>query len=498
MAISLGVDLTANTAKFTEGINKAGGSLKNFEGIAKTAGAAIMTHLSFGALKGMAEMGAKAMQAEEAFRNTAKSIGISAAKWEADLKRAANSTVDSSDMMQAAMKGVTGGMKQEDTVRLMEAARMGARRMGNDVSEAYKDIINAVEMQREKSLRAYGLITKAQSDMIKEIKAAGIEVDLMTVIMGNYENWAIKMGEATENANEKFQQSKAIIKDVQESIGIGIILTLADAITTLKTFAKSWKIMWDDIKIATGFGEQPTNQGLLSLVGGGVTGAGKGDKAKIGDPNAYLKGLMGKIPGKEVKGTVDVIQKVIDNLKFELEQLSRTDEEQKIYNSLKQAGVEINSEFGQTIAAIASQIYKVTEAMKVEEELLKRLMDGEEAMYDAWTKDEEARLKAIKYFNDNLRMFAESEADAMLAQIEASEALAQQYQKMWEDAHPYIMMMNDAWEEMVLTLESTLSASLFAVMTGQLSSFKDIFSNFCNSILKTFTDMVAEMIVNGH
>lgn len=60
----------------------------------------------------------------------------------------------------------------------------------------------------------------------------------------------------------------------------------------------------------------------------------------------------------------EAIKRVIDNLKFEGEQLTRTAEEQAVYNQLKAAGVDINTEAGQTIAELVRHNYELDEAQK--------------------------------------------------------------------------------------------------------------------------------------
>ena len=57
-------------------------------------------------------------------------------------------------------------------------------------------------------------------------------------------------------------------------------------------------------------------------------------------------------------------QKVIDNLVFQQEQLGRTNEEQKIYNALKQAGVDADSAQGQKITELVTAIESQTQARK--------------------------------------------------------------------------------------------------------------------------------------
>lgn len=75
-------------------------------------------------------------------------------------------------------------------------------------------------------------------------------------------------------------------------------------------------------------------------------------------------------PGDD-KGA-DQIQKVIDKLKFETDQLYRSAEAQELYNNLKAAGVALNSEAGQKIAAMTATLQGEKTAMAAAEEATKK------------------------------------------------------------------------------------------------------------------------------
>jgi hypothetical protein len=60
----------------------------------------------------------------------------------------------------------------------------------------------------------------------------------------------------------------------------------------------------------------------------------------------------------------DQIDRVSDSLRLQLENLGRTDREQAIYNSLAQAGVDINTVAGERIASLAGKYYDQSTALK--------------------------------------------------------------------------------------------------------------------------------------
>ncbi len=69
-----------------------------------------------------------------------------------------------------------------------------------------------------------------------------------------------------------------------------------------------------------------------------------------------------KIPGNDndtdANRSVEQKQRVIDMLRFEVEQLGRAAQAQELYNRLNQAGVDINSKAGQEISRLVGQIHE--------------------------------------------------------------------------------------------------------------------------------------------
>src|SRR5690606_16147346 len=65
----------------------------------------------------------------------------------------------------------------------------------------------------------------------------------------------------------------------------------------------------------------------------------------------------------EAERQQQAIDDVIESLRFEQEQLGRTGTEQRIYNELKRAGVDINTEAGQKIATLVTQVEAERQAL---------------------------------------------------------------------------------------------------------------------------------------
>lgn len=166
------------------------------------------------------ELGAKAQQAEESFRLVAESSKIGADALLANLNRAAAGTVDDSDIMQQAVKGMVLGLDDKQLVTIMENARIAARYAGTDVKTAFEDITNAIGTDMPKALRQYGLITREESRQVQAALAAGSkDVSLFDLAMAHAAVNSAKFGEAQLNAAESVQIFKRVVNETREAIG---------------------------------------------------------------------------------------------------------------------------------------------------------------------------------------------------------------------------------------------------------------------------------------
>jgi len=79
---------------------------------------------------------------------------------------------------------------------------------------------------------------------------------------------------------------------------------------------------------------------------------------------------------EEAKRAKEAAADVVDNLRFERDQLARTTEEQRLYNELRKAGVDLNSETGQTIRDLVNDINAQTAALEDSEEATNNMKDA--------------------------------------------------------------------------------------------------------------------------
>ncbi len=221
---------------FEASIGQATGGFQNLEGKSKSVSSSLKEHwvAASAAIVGgwmaiqkamqYAEMGARAQQAEDSFRTVAKAAGVSADGIVAAMKRASAETIDDSDLMQKALKGMTQGLSGPDIIKITEIARVSARTAGVDVKTAYEEITDAIANQMPRALRRYGLITQEQMSLVNKAVAAGIEdINLLAVVTANAALKQAQMGEITKTTAEHFQEFRAQINELKETMGKGLI-----------------------------------------------------------------------------------------------------------------------------------------------------------------------------------------------------------------------------------------------------------------------------------
>jgi hypothetical protein len=112
-------------------------------------------------------------------------------------------------------------------------------------------------------------------------------------------------------------------------------------------------------------------------------------------------------PGAE---ELERFDRVMKNLIFEEQQLGRTAEEQQVYNELKKAGVNLQSEYGQAIEITARRLYEEEQQVKA----LKEANDGLEASSKTFIQGLIDGQSAAESFTAALRKMADVLLDMAL------------------------------------------------------------------------------------
>uniref|UniRef100_UPI0025471663 phage tail length tape measure family protein n=1 Tax=Dongia deserti TaxID=2268030 RepID=UPI0025471663 len=275
--------------------------------------------------------------------------------------------------------------------------------MGGDLQGAVLQLGKALEdpVTGLTALRRSGIsFTEAQQDLIKSLVETGDQAHAMQIILDTVAGQI--GGVATEQVtgltgalNNLDDAWGDFLKSLADSkafdVAIAGLRTLTDWINRLN--ASGLDAVSNEIndliderdEIVTRI-QQRQNDSVLAGISDFLGVGDDRDTQRLGEIEARLVELQDladrlmldkgnqppKAPPPPVgggpRGETDAekqIRKLVEALEFENEQLSRTSEEQQLYNALHAAGVDINSAAGQTIQQLVASIQQKTDAQQL-------------------------------------------------------------------------------------------------------------------------------------
>jgi len=175
------------------------------------------------------ELGAKAEQQSQAFKNLAASVGMSADKIVEDLRRMSGETLSTSQIMEKASQAMILGIDPTKLAKMMEISRASARAFGKDVGFMFESIAIGVGRQSKLILDNLGIIVSAGNAYAKYAKSIGKSTKELTELERKqaFLNATLEAGErilqridtSTMTNLEKMQKLKAGWQDMAEKIG---------------------------------------------------------------------------------------------------------------------------------------------------------------------------------------------------------------------------------------------------------------------------------------
>ncbi len=183
-----------------------------------------------------AQLGAVALQAEEAFEHVSKSANINADATIAAMKRMTAGTIDESDIMQKAIVAITQDLdSQAELVGLAEMARVVSRTRGIDTQEALSRITDSIANQIPRALRTMGLVSKEQMALLNQAAKAGAEeLDIFSMALMNARIKEMELNGMSDTAAETMQRHRAEVHELKEEIGKLAIVVTGAAYSALK------------------------------------------------------------------------------------------------------------------------------------------------------------------------------------------------------------------------------------------------------------------------
>ena len=184
----------------------------------------------------LAEEAAKGQQQRSSFANLAASHGANAQQIIDNLKAVSGQTIDTRTLIEKAGTAMLTGIPADKLSRLMEIARASSRITGQSITKSFEDISMAVARNSRMILDNLGIIVseeKAQKDYAASL---GKAVDKLTDAekKQSFMNATLKAGDeiikrvgvTAETSAEKMQRFTARMKDLKETVGVGLLAAL--------------------------------------------------------------------------------------------------------------------------------------------------------------------------------------------------------------------------------------------------------------------------------
>ncbi|MCK9420207.1 MAG: hypothetical protein M0R70_12595 [Nitrospirae bacterium] len=504
-------DTEDTTKKTGAGLSDMFGQLKeHWIGVtAAVAGVAIAVNKGFEYM----ELGAKAEQAEAAFRSVAAASNENADQIIEDMKRAAAGTVDDSDIMQKAVKGMVQGLSGDKLIKIMEAARAAAIVSGQSVSQAYEAITDAIANKMPRSLIQYGLVTKEQMKLVNEAMSLGItDIDVYAIAMENAAKQQNKLADAQIEHAEKMQRWKAIFNDVKETIGKGIFWIVDNVIgrlfnvianvsaTIADLFARIGSL-WD--WMTSGFkGGVAELTKQMAIADEAFAGQIKENNAKYGGSD---KTNLPQKPSPVGKGITQELKDAIaaakstetlgpdrGTLKDWEETQAMLAKEAAAWKAAEEAAVS----YGLYLVDLAEQERSISKAEAVEKriELNKQMLAIQEEYLTkvdrlkdpaGWYTQQQAIIKTRqellalnRQMKEQTGSFAEGFKDAFNQYIYDAKTSFQEGVKLAQDA--------------AQAMEQAFSDFFFDVFTGKLKHLSDYLKSFFEAVARAMANMMAQ------
>lgn len=287
--------------------------------------------------------------------------------------------------------------------------------------KAYADEQERIAQKKQVQDATADVVAKAWQDAraaIADTKAAADDLVQQITNMPEFTNAAVDVQHAFVALSDKVADGTAKTEDLQRVTDSLSTLYNQTTFPIVKDLADQFADLADQIlkadhaatlaKADAALKDLKANLSPLGTVGPVFSSGGKFiDEAGLQDVRANAAKSQFQIEAERAaraarKGSISDAEKqkkaiddVIASLQFEQAQLGRTTVEQRVYNELKRAGVDLNSKAGQQIASMVSQI------------------ETERAAIEANTKAREAQAAAIT------NLF-EMGADALVSMVDGS------------------------------------------------------------------------------
>jgi len=174
------------------------------------------------------EQTARAVAIEESFKMIATASGVMSDQLIKDISRASGVFVEQTEIMVKAQRLLVEGFNSDEIVKMTEASRIAARKMGITVKEAYDLVTEAIITGRTRGLKAvfpidpeeaYAKYAEMLGTIPKYLTEAGKHQAILNEVIRQSNEYVKIYGKLVENEYERVQKLKSGWEEVKEAIG---------------------------------------------------------------------------------------------------------------------------------------------------------------------------------------------------------------------------------------------------------------------------------------
>jgi len=442
----------------------------NWLGIgAAVAGAAVTIKKAFEFTKAFADF-------DQSSKAMSKQFGVDADKVIKKLKQVSAGTISNKDLVLAANKAMALNVTKDvgQMSQLLEFARIRARSMGLDTTQAFEDIVTGIGRASPLILDNLGIITKGWNE---EAKSAGVAYDaqfILNKVLAQSEEASKQAGGGALTMAERFNKAAATAENLKVRIGQSLAPTINKIFDIFEKAIEKFNEMpksMQDIGIAIGI--------LVPIVGGLLLALG---------PVTAAIGALG-LAVLYLSSSSDLASKPIEEL---METITEADRVTKIWKkNIKDARLELAKETKTDIIKTSKTMEEMNKRLKNRVALQGVIEDGEKALLkvakirkpiDEEIKrrndvlaEQEKRLAALRLANTNkTTASSKTELDAYKKLIQGKIALTTMWVNFAKDginaiadlqqvkADNEVMRLEKELEKRIETIEANDELSVFA------------------------------------
>ena len=466
------------------------------------AASAVIASAGIVAAKGwdMAKAGADFKEQQGILDNLSRKYETTADSIVKDMRRASENLIADADLMQIALGGIAKGLNPEQLTNLADAARILGDAVGKDATTALKDLTEALETGRTKGLKNYlgtaidlrtefGELESKLTEAEKSQALYNIAMIEATKLQGEQTNKVDGTGDAIERLEAKWKNLRSTVEQSLAGL-VGLFLGTSEGEEQARlararlAYMKSSNIDYASLSKMT---SQDQNKYIDSLIAA-ENSMSEGARFAGKSVNSY-RAALSKIKSN-AQNRVDSTDAAKSKREREEDaRIKKALDDIKKWEEVEQKKAELIGE----VALLNNQDYISKFAPAVPQTgdvwLKKYLEDVEKA-----EKAEQAKSELIWELTKTDYEMEEKYADKkMLLSDDFFGGVKIGYKQLLKDQETWANSGLKIFKSFARNGQNTISDVLFDGIKGDLKDFEDYWDSFFDSLLRTFTDAVAEM-----